>query len=160
MLGPMARATSLWLVARAYVDLAWCVLAIRAVGLQRLLARASARPIRAAVSPEDVRRARRYGHCINTAARFHVLRPQCLQRSLVLHSWLRQCGLPSALRIGVCRDRDELKAHAWVELAGRVVNDRRAAVAVFTPLGPDFGVGRGPAPMTPWLAQVRSTTPT
>jgi len=130
----MAKARAVWLLARAYVDLGRCALALRMHGFRQVIARTAAVAPRAAVGEEDVRRARLYGRWIGTAARFHVLRPQCLHQSLVLHSWLRHQGLPSEMRIGVRYDRNELKAHAWVELAGRVVNDRRRAVAAFTPL--------------------------
>jgi len=53
---------------------------------------------------------------------------------LALHQWLREEGLPSELRIGVRKDDGELRAHAWVELGGLVVNDGAGAVAAFTPL--------------------------
>jgi hypothetical protein len=63
-----------------------------------------------------------------------------LQRSLVLNYWLRREGLPSELRIGVRKDGDALKAHAWVELGRHVVNDPVAAVAAFTPLAGSGGL--------------------
>jgi hypothetical protein len=47
---------------------------------------------------------------------------------------LRREGLPSQLRIGVRKADGALKAHAWVELCGSVVNDDPSAVAVFRPL--------------------------
>ncbi len=62
------------------------------------------------------------------------MRKQCLQRSLVLHRWLRQAGLSSELRVGVRKDGTELKAHAWIELEGQVVNDWPESVAQLTPL--------------------------
>jgi len=46
----------------------------------------------------------------------------CLQRSAATACLLRDYGIPAQLVIGV--QRMPFKAHAWVEVAGRVVNDR------------------------------------
>lgn len=141
------------LVLRAYLWLGAVDLALRVFGFQRVVASAPAPAGRTeAVSPQAVRRARWYARRIDSAARRHVLRARCLHRSLVLHHWLRREGLPSELRIGVLKENEALKAHAWVELDGQVVNDRPGAVAPFTPLA---RTGRRPAtcalePCTPW----------
>jgi hypothetical protein len=82
-------------------------------------------------APEELYRARRYAYWLNIASRHHVVRARCLHRSLVLHHWLRRERMPSDLRIGVRKDNGTLKAHAWVELGGRVVSDSPSAVAAF-----------------------------
>jgi hypothetical protein len=46
----------------------------------------------------------------------------CLQRSAVITTLLRRCGIPTEMVIGA--QRLPLRAHAWVEVDGRVVNDR------------------------------------
>jgi transglutaminase superfamily protein len=46
----------------------------------------------------------------------------CLQRSAVTVRLLRDHGIPAELVIGV--QHLPFRAHAWVEVAGRVVNDR------------------------------------
>ncbi len=46
----------------------------------------------------------------------------CLQRSTVATVLLRQHGIPAKLTIGA--QRLPLKSHAWVEVDGRVVNDK------------------------------------
>jgi hypothetical protein len=128
------------LLVRAFVDLVVVDVELRALGFSRLLRRIEAGESagrRVPPSPDPIR-ARHYARWIEAAARYHVLRPHCLQRSLVLHRWLRHEGLPSALRIGVLKDGAALKAHAWVELAGQVVNDRSTSVAAFRQLAP-FG---------------------
>lgn len=121
---------------RAYLDLIWVNLVLRLYGFQRLIARLDRRNALAEdlVTIDDLRRARHYARWVESAAQRHLAPAHCLQRSLVLHRWLRHEGLPSRLRIGVARDGSALKAHAWVELGGRVINDRAAAVMTFTPL--------------------------
>ena len=58
------------------------------------------------------------------AANSHSVRPAaCLSRSLTLWWLLRRRGIESQLRLGVRKGEQGLDAHAWVELAGQVVND-------------------------------------
>src|ERR687887_2398210 len=121
---------------RAFVCLGRIDLALRISGVSAFVARrstesaAGCRPVGA----EDLQRARQYARWIDIASHHHVVPAHCLHRSLALHRWLRREGLPSDLRIGVQKARGTLKAHAWVELGGEVVNDSPAAVAAFTPL--------------------------
>jgi hypothetical protein len=125
------------LLIRAYIWLGLIGLGLRVVGFQRLIVRMQRTAVAASstVRPADaLGQSRRYARWLHTAARFHPMRPRCLQCSLVLHRWLRQAGLPSELRVGVRKDGMELKAHAWVEPEGEVVNDWPESVAEFTPL--------------------------
>jgi hypothetical protein len=46
----------------------------------------------------------------------------CLQRSAATACLLRRCGVAAELVTGV--QQMPFRAHAWVEVAGRVVNDR------------------------------------
>jgi len=124
-----------WRLLRAYIDLFLVELGLRIRGFQWVERRVergaqTSRP----VLHDDVRRARRYARSIETAARQHVVHAECLHRSLVLQAWLRREFLPSTLQIGVRKLNGELKAHAWVELAGQVVNDEPSAVAPFAVL--------------------------
>jgi hypothetical protein len=57
------------------------------------------------------------------AARHLPLDTSCLRQSLVVWWLLRRRGLPAVLRMGANND-DGFRAHAWVELDGRPVNDR------------------------------------
>jgi hypothetical protein len=126
-----------WDLLRAFAWITFVELGLRTVGFQRLVRQARAGSTRqelAGSGSQAHRRAHRYAHWIDVAARHHVVEARCLHRSLALHHWLRSEGLPSELRIGVHKAGDELKAHAWIELAGCVINDRPDAVAVFTPL--------------------------
>ena len=68
--------------------------------------------------------AERLGQLIGIASRRGLYRATCLRRSLALWWLLRRRGLPAELRIGVARVEEQVQAHAWVELAGHVINDR------------------------------------
>jgi hypothetical protein len=125
----------------AFVRLGVVDIALRLAGSRALAGRRqpSPEPRGRALSDADWRVARRCAYWIDVAARHHVAHPRCLQRSLALHHWLQQQGLPSALRIGVRKEGAELKAHAWVELGGVAVNDHPDMLAGFVPLA---GSGR------------------
>ncbi|HEX5165639.1 MAG TPA: lasso peptide biosynthesis B2 protein [Thermomicrobiales bacterium] len=127
---------NLRLVARAWIDLARVDRQLRHGGLEPVIDRIerdAAAPL-PTIAPQDIRRAFRYARRIEQASHRHPARPQCLHRSLVLQRWLRSEGFPSELKIGVRKDEQQLKAHAWVEIGGVTINDRPAAVNAFTPL--------------------------
>jgi Transglutaminase-like superfamily len=46
----------------------------------------------------------------------------CLQRSATAACLLKHCGVPAQMMIGA--QQMPFRAHAWVEVAGRVVNDK------------------------------------
>lgn len=48
----------------------------------------------------------------------------CLPRSLTLWWFLQRRGIQCDLRLGVRKEHEELKAHAWVEIGGVALNDR------------------------------------
>jgi hypothetical protein len=138
-MGGLRRAWALrWedlrLAAGAYAALLMTDVQLRVLGYKRLLERIERRPAAEAVSARRLRRTRRFAGWLETASHRHVVRARCLHRSLALHAWLRRKGLPSELRIGVRKENGELRAHAWVVLAGEVVNDRWESVAAFAPL--------------------------
>lgn len=121
---------------RAFLSLSLVGLTLRVFGFQRVVQRARVPILTHGQMPdvENLRRGRYYARKIDAAARRHVLPARCLHRSLVLHQWLRQEGVPSELRIGVRKDAGAFRAHAWVEIDGQVVNDTGVAVAPFTAL--------------------------
>ena len=49
-------------------------------------------------------------------------RTSCLEQSLVLCRLLRRRGINAGLRIGARKEADRFEAHAWVEMAGNVVD--------------------------------------
>jgi len=61
---------------------------------------------------------------VQAAADRMPLAMTCLVRSTTLWWLLGRQGIDSEIRIGVNRDKGEFHAHAWVEIDGRVLNDR------------------------------------
>jgi len=60
---------------------------------------------------------------LNNACVWYPRRAECLQRSAVLTCLLRRYGLPAQMVIGT--QKLPFRAHAWVELDSRVVNDKQ-----------------------------------
>lgn len=58
---------------------------------------------------------------VAAAAAHHLYPMRCLARSLVLERLLARRGVPSELRIGMQRDEEGFRAHAWIECFGRPV---------------------------------------
>jgi hypothetical protein len=75
---------------------------------------------------------------VGVAAR--ATRFKCLVRSLTLSRVLARRGVASAVQIGVRPGARELRAHAWVEWNGRVLNDSAAHVREYVPLDRPVGV--------------------
>jgi hypothetical protein len=71
---------------------------------------------------------------IARAARLYPAQAACLQQAAALQLWLRRAGVPALFRIGVCKDGSELRAHAWVEVAGQPLLNQPAEIAQFTPM--------------------------
>lgn len=69
---------------------------------------------------------------VEIAARRRVAKTTCLRRSLVLWVLLRRQGIESDLRLGVHKQHGKLSGHAWVEIAGAVINDEAEVAAQYT----------------------------
>ncbi|HQZ69993.1 MAG: lasso peptide biosynthesis B2 protein [Anaerolineae bacterium] len=121
------------------------VATLRLLGLQRTmtlldrLASITGRQRRSMPSSRDAEfeKAALIARGVDVAARYGLVRPACLGRSLGLWWLLRRQGLPAELRIGVRRVADDLAAHAWVEHDGQVLIDTAATVAQFVSLSGD-----------------------
>jgi hypothetical protein len=71
------------------------------------------------------------------AASRYVPRASCLTQALVADTLLRRAGHDAVLRVGVARQAGtDLRAHAWVECAGKVVIGRIKGFDEFQPLPP------------------------
>jgi len=55
----------------------------------------------------------------------------CLARSIALAWWLDAKSMPNTVRIGVTGTSIDLRAHSWVELDGRPVDDTPENIARF-----------------------------
>lgn len=53
----------------------------------------------------------------------------CLRRGLVMYRWCRKNGLDSQLAVGVGKDGDVLKGHAWLYVNGQVYREDPALLA-------------------------------
>lgn len=128
---------------QAFIRLGSVDVALRVIGFQRLVEHISQVPANQQVGSAELWRAAWYAHWLERASHYHFARARCLHRSLALHQWLHQQRLPSELRIGVRKEEGVLKAHAWVELGGHVVNEPPSSVAAFTPLATACGQSAG-----------------
>jgi hypothetical protein len=70
---------------------------------------------------------------VATAARHAPFHASCLHRSLVLLHLLHRRGVPAEMYIGVRKHESALKAHAWIEVDGRVLTDALEVRERFTP---------------------------
>ncbi|MGH9727000.1 MAG: lasso peptide biosynthesis B2 protein [Candidatus Acidiferrales bacterium] len=70
---------------------------------------------------------------VDAVARRGVVRGNCLSRSIVLWWLLLRRGIPAQLRIGARKTGDVFEAHAWVEMAGRAINDSDDVQTRYTP---------------------------
>jgi len=98
----------------------------------RLLGRWSSGPSTSRAVPEQPKRVAQLLRASGNAG----LHPRnCLRESLVLWFLLRRKGFQPNLRLGVRREEaGDLEAHAWVELAGEVLNDDPDVGQRFIPL--------------------------
>ena len=109
------------------------LLRVRGLGWvqQRTLAR-RAPPI-AIDNQQEIDLARQAAEAVDLAARRGLWSANCLQRSIVLWKELARLGVSGDLRIGVRADGAEPEMHAWVEVDGRVINDRPDIADEFQP---------------------------
>ena len=80
--------------------------------------------------------ARAMSRTVTIASRHSLSSPQCLPRTLTLWALLRRRGIKSEVRLGVRKTGPEMEAHAWLEHAGRPLNDDDGVLDRFPPLLP------------------------
>jgi Transglutaminase-like superfamily len=66
---------------------------------------------------------------VNHACSWYPKRAMCLQRSVVTTCLLRKCGVPAHMVLGA--QNLPFKAHAWVEVDGRPVNETNDVQAIY-----------------------------
>jgi hypothetical protein len=74
-------------------------------------------------SEAELAEARRISQLVSVATKHGVYPATCLSRSLVLWFLLRREGIEGSLCLGTRKEAGRFEAHAWVELAGVVLND-------------------------------------
>lgn len=67
---------------------------------------------------------------VNHACVWYPKRVLCLQRSAVTTCLLRRCGVPAKMVMGA--QNLPFKGHAWTEVDGRVINERRDVQRVYS----------------------------
>ena len=90
---------------------------------------------RATAKPPLDARAMRYAKAVRLASAHGIFRPKCLVRAVAIDRMIRGAGIGgSRIKIGVRVNDDGFAAHAWVELDGRVLGDRRDYTRQFAPI--------------------------
>ena len=106
--------------------------ALRCLGVKRtyrLLGGRAARASAALPVPSGAHAsAKRLAQLVDIASRCGPYNATCLRQSLALWWLLCRRGLAAELRIGVAKEGEQVRAHAWVELRGCVINDRATVV--------------------------------
>jgi hypothetical protein len=121
--------------ARLWLPAAWCLVfgferARRLLGFARLHTLLHRLPRRA--RRRDLARARTLAATVNRAAQLQPGRAECLERSAAALALLRLLGWPVEMVIGV--QPRPFVAHAWIELDGRVLNDRQEVRSTYIAL--------------------------
>lgn len=81
---------------------------------------------------QDPHAIERINYAIDMACIWYWKEALCLQRSAATACLLKKYGVPAQLVIGA--QQMPFKAHAWVEVGGRVVNDRPYTPEMYTVL--------------------------
>jgi hypothetical protein len=71
-------------------------------------------------------------HAIDLACAFYPKRVMCLQRSAATTLLLRRYGMRAEMVIGA--QLLPFKSHAWVEINGKVINDKPYMLEIYRPL--------------------------
>ena len=115
---------------RAWMYLLVAYIAIRVLPIRRVEA------LLESLSPKKKKEipSSRLARLVDIAARRHLRPMTCLPRSLALRALLRRHGIEADLLIGVRREAGSLRAHAWIEDAGRPVGEPEDIQRLFLPL--------------------------
>jgi hypothetical protein len=109
-----------FLVLRAYLNLIRFDLCLARGGFAALYEKVRAYPLETAATPED---ASHHVCCaVDVACIWYWKEVLCLQRSAVTACLLKKYGVAAQLVLGA--QQIPFKAHAWVEVDGRVANDK------------------------------------
>ena len=96
---------------------------------------------RRGVSANDITR------LVGLAARRGLVRPNCLQHSLVLWTLLKRHRFDAAIHFGVRKNNEQtLEAHAWVVVDGRVLNESDQVTNQYRPFERPVVSGQAKSP--------------
>ena len=71
---------------------------------------------------ETLKKARQSAQLVSIAARHGFFNASCLRQALLLWWLLRGQGIQSQIRFGTRKSKDQLDAHAWVEVNGEAIS--------------------------------------
>jgi len=95
-------------------------LALRVVSFQRLLALCQVPRVPRRSGPtRRTPSVERLAWLVDVAGGYAPFKATCLKKTLVLSWLLRRRGIATVLRIGVAREGDEMRAHAWLDHEAR-----------------------------------------
>jgi hypothetical protein len=77
--------------------------------------------------------ASRIAQMVHAAARYGLVQPTCLEKSLALWWFLGRRGMASSLRIGTRKNGGRLEAHAWIEFGGSSLNETGGSLRSYAP---------------------------
>jgi len=123
----LARRASAWLLKFrlygfvAFLELGTINLMLKAIGFGAVYRMVKGWPVTPKPVPPNVQQ--QICEAVDKATSWYPRQAMCLQRSATTTCLLRQQGLSAEMVIG-CR-KIPFKAHAWVEVDGKVVNDKR-----------------------------------
>ena len=83
---------------------------------------------------ETLHVARQTAWLVSIAARHGFFKASCLRQALLLWWLLRGQGIKSQIRFGAHRNKDQLEAHAWVEMDGKVISMGEKTQKYYQPL--------------------------
>jgi len=110
------------LLVQAFLMLAWTSLSLRFFGLKKRYTSGN-NNLSCSLNEKNSSLVQATTRMVQIAGRYSPFTASCLAQSLVLLKLLRNQGIIAHLRIGVQKAADQVKAHAWVELQGEVLND-------------------------------------
>jgi len=109
-----------FIVLRAYLRLIQFDLYLAKRDFQALYEKVRSYPIRGTTASANA--VERIGSAVDLACIWYWKEVLCLQRCAATTCLLRQSGVPAQMVLGA--QQMPFKAHAWVEVDGRVVNDK------------------------------------
>jgi hypothetical protein len=123
-----SRFLLLWLTLRAYLELLRVDMRLARSGFPLVYEKVRTYPVRK--NRSGARLAEDVCHTVDLACVFYFKEVRCLQRSAAATTLLRASGIPAEMVIGV--EPFPFRAHAWVEVGGRIVNDKPYTSEMYT----------------------------
>ncbi len=122
-------------IGRAQWHLLWARHSLAVVPRGQLLEPVTRSDAGSAPTDDATARATCVALAVDRAAEHGLFRPTCLVRSIALDRLLAREGIQGAVvRIGARRRGGAAQMHAWIEVGGTVIGERREHTNTFTPL--------------------------